>query len=177
MCQNTTDTEDGNGEQLSTTEKRAKWEHLRIVACDGAGYANVTNYSYGVQAARAGEHTYSVELADAEPVSCGCPAFEYQPGDCKHMITVSNEPDVITAATAAKQVAADGGHDDERYSVGYSITIDGTPFAGSFTVENTGMSDSAAVQYAANHLLDTTDVEPGSFDVRAIDVEYREVGR
>ena len=63
------------------TRKRSRWEHLRLAACPSARHVNVTNYSYGVQAARSGEHTYTVSIGrDGLPTGCTCPADEYQPG-------------------------------------------------------------------------------------------------
>jgi hypothetical protein len=42
---------------------------------------NVTNYASGVEAARSGEHTYTVSVGwDGLPTECTCPADEYQPG-------------------------------------------------------------------------------------------------
>ena len=78
------------------TRKRAEWEHLRLAACPGANRVNVCNVSYGVQAKA--DHTYTVVVADGSPTDCGCPAAAYQPGPCKHMVTVADAPDVIDAA-------------------------------------------------------------------------------
>ena len=63
------------------TLKRARWEHLRLAACPGARHVNVTNYASGVEAARSGEHTYTVSVGrDGLPTECTCPAAKYQPG-------------------------------------------------------------------------------------------------
>lgn len=86
------------------TRKRARWEHFRFAACSGANYVNVTNYSYGVQAARAGEHTYSVRLQNGTPVECGCPADKWQP-PCKHRVALADAPDVITEAAGTEASA------------------------------------------------------------------------
>lgn len=65
-----------------------------------------------------------------------------------------------------------------RWTVTYGLTVDGTPYAGSVTVSNTGMSDTAARQYAAHHLLDTTDLDVAAdFDVGDIEVQHQEAGR
>ena len=105
------------------TLKRARWEHLRLAACPGARHVNVTNYSYGVQAARSGEHTYTVAIGpDGLPTECTCPADEYQPGPCKHAVACAgdrevldeamhggSEPSTDVDANADQAVATDGG--------------------------------------------------------------------
>jgi hypothetical protein len=105
------------------TLKRARWEHLRLAACPGARHVNVTNYSYGVQAARSGEHTYTVSIGpDGLPTECTCPADEYQPGPCKHAVACAadrevldeamhggSEPSTDANANANQAVATDGG--------------------------------------------------------------------
>ena len=81
------------------TLKRARWEHLRLAACSGARHVNVTNYSYGVQAARSGEHTYTVSIGpDGLPTDCTCPADEYQPGPCKHSVACAADREVLDEA-------------------------------------------------------------------------------
>ena len=105
------------------TLKRARWEHLRLAACPGARHVNVTNYSYGVQAARSGEHTYTVSIGrDGLPTGCTCPADEYQPGPCKHAVACAADREVLDEAmhggsdpstdadtNANQPVATDGG--------------------------------------------------------------------
>ena len=59
-----------------------------------------------------------------------------------------------------------------NYTITYSVVVDDDDHSSTVTVDNTGMSDSAARQYAANHLFDTTDVTPADIDVHAIDVMY-----
>ena len=72
------------------TLKRARWEHPRLAACPGARHVNVTNCACGVEAARSGEHTYTVSIGrDGLPTECTCPADEYQPGPCKHVVAVA----------------------------------------------------------------------------------------
>ena len=112
------------------TLKRARWEHLRLAACPGARHVNVTNYSYGVQAARSGEHTYTVSIGrDALPTGCTCPADEYQPGPCKHVVACAGDREVLdeamgvtegseasasTDADADQAIATDGGEVADR---------------------------------------------------------------
>ena len=110
------------------TLKRARWEHLRLAACPGARHVNVTNYSYGVEAARSGEHTYTVAIGpDGLPTECTAPADEYQPGPCKHAVACAGDREVLdeamhggsdsvrqytepsTDADANQAVATDGG--------------------------------------------------------------------
>ena len=51
---------------------------------------NVTNYASGVEAARSGEHTYTVSIGrDGLPTECTCPADECQSGPCKHVVAVA----------------------------------------------------------------------------------------
>ena len=51
---------------------------------------NVTNYASGVEAARSGEHTYTVSVGrDGLPTECTCPAAKYQSGPCKHVVAVA----------------------------------------------------------------------------------------
>jgi len=107
------------------TFKRARWEHLRLAACPGARHVNVTNYSY-VQAARSGEHTYTVSIGpDGLPTGCTCPSDEYQPGPCKHVVAVAADREVLDEAMhggskpstgdddANQPVATDGGRDPD----------------------------------------------------------------
>ena len=110
------------------TLKRARWEHLRLAACPGAHHVNVTNYSYGVEAAKGGEHTYTVAIGpDGLPTECTCPADEYQPGPCKHAVACAADREVLdeamhggsdsvrqytdTDADANQEVATDGGRE------------------------------------------------------------------
>ena len=84
------------------TRKRSRWEHLRLAACPSARHVNVTNYSYGVQAARSGEHTYTVSIGrDGLPTGCTCPADEYQPGPCKHVVACAGDREVLDEAMGA----------------------------------------------------------------------------
>jgi hypothetical protein len=101
------------------TLKRARWEHLRLAAVPGAGRVNVCNVSYGVDAKL--DHTYTVTVDRGEPIDCTCPAAEYQPGPCKHVVAVGDAPAVIAAAAggdgseaAAATPAEDEDQDEER---------------------------------------------------------------
>ena len=90
------------------TLKRARWEHLRLAACPGARHVNVTNYSYGVEAARSGEHTYTVSIGrDGLPTGCTCPADEYQPGPCKHAVACAADREVLDEAMHGDSTASD----------------------------------------------------------------------
>jgi len=60
----------------------------------------------------------------------------------------------------------------KNYTITYSIDVDDDDHSGTVDVMDRTMMTSMAKQYAANHLLDTTDVEPGSFDVHAIEVDW-----
>ena len=116
--------------------KRARWEHLRLAACPGARHVNVTNYSYGVQAARSGEHTYTVAIGpDGLPTECTCPADEYQPGPCKHAVAVAADREVLDEAMH-------GGSDSVRQyteandDANQAVATDGGPREPNMTCEN-----------------------------------------
>ncbi|MFC7323091.1 SWIM zinc finger family protein [Halorubrum rutilum] len=85
-------------------EKRAAWEAFEF-ALLGDGNVEVTNGSHG----DAGNHTYTVHVESGIPSHCTCPAWEYQPGVCKHMVAVAIREPVLEAATEDQQVRADGG--------------------------------------------------------------------
>ncbi|KDS91841.2 zinc finger SWIM domain protein [Halorubrum saccharovorum] len=85
-------------------EKRAAWEAFEF-ALLGDGDVEVTNGSHG----DAGNHTYTVHVESGIPSHCTCPAWEYQPGVCKHMVAVGIREPVLEAATEDQQVRADGG--------------------------------------------------------------------
>ena len=105
---------DGQDSNESLAEKRAKWEHLRLAPCLGVGKVNVENVSYGVQAKK--DHTYTVSVESGIPFSCTCSDWTYNNPEngCKHMIAVSNAPDVMDKAQP--DVATDGGHEtDDRF--------------------------------------------------------------
>lgn len=57
----------------------------------------------------ADDHSYTVHVESGIPSDCTCPAWEYQPGVCKHMVAVAIREPVLEAATEDQQVRADGG--------------------------------------------------------------------
>jgi hypothetical protein len=98
----------GNGDGESIDEKRARFEQFSFrVPTDSEGepigFANVANHSYGDS--EAGEHCYSVEIANGEAIGCSCPHRTHRSpsGGCKHMRAVENRDAVIVAASEAGQ--------------------------------------------------------------------------
>ena len=100
------------------TLKRARWEHLCLTACPGAGRVNVCNLSYGVH--EKADHTYTVTVDRGQPTDYTCPAAEYQSGPCKHVVAVAADRAVLDEAMhggsepstdddANQPVATDGG--------------------------------------------------------------------
>lgn len=85
-------------------EKRAQWEAFEF-ALLGDGDVEVTNGSHE----DADNHTYTVHVEGGIPSDCTCPAFEFQPGACKHMVGVGIREPVLEAATEDQPVRADGG--------------------------------------------------------------------
>jgi hypothetical protein len=85
-------------------EKRAQWEAFEF-ALLGDGDVEVTNGSHE----DADDHTYTVHVEGGIPSDCTCPAFEYQPGACKHMVATAIREPVIEAVTEDQPVRADGG--------------------------------------------------------------------
>ena len=62
-----------------------------------------------------------------------------------------------------------------EYRIDYSVmTHDDVWVTGIAQATNDTMNEQVAQQYAAYDLFDTTDVEPGSFDVHTIDVEWEQ---
>ena len=86
------------------TEKRAQWEAFEF-ALLGDGDVEVKNGSHE----DADDHSYTVHVESGIPSDCTCPAWEYQPGVCKHMVAVAIREPVLEAATEDQQVRADGG--------------------------------------------------------------------
>ena len=138
------------------TLKRARWEHLRLAACPGARHVNVTNYSYGVEAAQGGEHTYTVAIGpDGLPTECTCPADEYQPGPCKHAVACAGDREVLDEAMHGgsdsvrqytetdndanpnQAVATDGGERVEDTDGDGARDVSPCPGYGSLTVDDT----------------------------------------
>ncbi len=87
----------------ATTTKRAQYEAFEF-ALEAPGLIRVTNGSYGDDAV---DHSYLVNVEEGIPTACECPAFEYQPGACKHMVAIAIREPVLEAATT--EVATDGG--------------------------------------------------------------------
>lgn len=85
-------------------QKRAQWEAFSF-ALLGDGDVEVTNGSHE----DADEHTYTVHVEGGIPSDCSCPAWEYQPGACKHMVATAIREPVIEAVTEDQPVRADGG--------------------------------------------------------------------
>ena len=99
-------------------EKRASWEAFEFTILEG-GDVEVVNGSHD----EPDEHTYTVHIESGIPFSCNCPAFEYQDGACKHMVSVAIREPLLEAVNAEPTVKADGGvtveadgveHSDER---------------------------------------------------------------
>ena len=85
-------------------QKRAQWEAFEFTVL-GDGGVEVVNDSH----ADTDDHTYTVHVEGGIPADCTCPAFEYQPGACKHMVAVAIQEPVREAASGAQPVRADGG--------------------------------------------------------------------
>jgi len=85
-------------------EKRAQWEAFEFTVL-GDGDVEVVNASHETP----DDHTYIVYVEGGIPSDCTCPAWEYQPGACKHMVTVAIREPVLEAASREQPVRADGG--------------------------------------------------------------------
>jgi len=85
-------------------KKRAQWEAFEFTIL-GDGDVEIVNDSH----ADADDHTYTVHVEGGIPSDCTCPAFEYQPGACKHMVAVAIREPVLEAASREQPVRADGG--------------------------------------------------------------------
>ena len=85
-------------------QKRAQWEAFEFTVL-GDGDVEVVNDSHG----DADNHTYTVHVEGGIPSDCTCPAWEYQPGACKHMVAVAIRESVLDAASREQPVRADGG--------------------------------------------------------------------
>ena len=92
-------------------EKRAQWEAFEFSLL-GEGDVEVVNGSHE----DADEHTYTVHVEGGIPSDCSCPAWEFQPGACKHMVAVAIREPVLEAATEDQPVRADGGVTLEEFS-------------------------------------------------------------
>ena len=92
------------------SEKRAQWEAFEFTVL-GDGDVEVTNGSHE----NPDDHTYTVHVEGGVPGDCTCPAFEYQPGACKHMVAVAIREPVLDAASEEQPVRADGGITFEEF--------------------------------------------------------------
>lgn len=99
-------------------EKRAQWEGFEFTLL-GDGDVEVVNGSHDEPE----EHTYTVHIEGSIPSDCTCPAFEYQDGACKHMVSIAIREPLLEAVNAEPRMKADGGvtveeeeadHSDER---------------------------------------------------------------
>ena len=88
----------------ATVEKRASWEAFEFTILEG-GNVEVVNTSHD----KPEEHTYTVHVEGGIPSDCTCPAWEYQEGACKHMVSVAIREPVLEAATTGPALRADGG--------------------------------------------------------------------
>ena len=84
--------------------KRAQWEAFEYTLL-GDGDVEVVNSSHEEPE----EHTYTVHVEGGIPAHCTCPAWEYQEGACKHMVSVAIREPVREAAGETSQLRADGG--------------------------------------------------------------------
>jgi len=94
-------------------EKRAQWEAFEFTVL-GGGDVEVVNDSHE----NADDHTYTVHVEGGIPSDCTCPAWEYQPGACKHMVAVAIREPVLEAASREQPVRADGGVTLESFGTG-----------------------------------------------------------
>lgn len=85
-------------------QKRAQWEAFEFALLDD-GDVEVANGSHE----DADDHTYTVHIEGGIPSDCTCPAWEYQPGACKHMVAVAIREPVLEAASREQPVRVDGG--------------------------------------------------------------------
>jgi hypothetical protein len=88
----------------ATIEKRASWEAFEFTLLEN-GEVEVVNTSHN----EPDEHTYSVSVESGIPAHCGCPAWEYQEGPCKHMVAVAIREPVLDAASEGPTLKPDGG--------------------------------------------------------------------
>ena len=102
----------------SKSVKRASWEAFEFTLL-GDGDVEVVNTSHE----NPDDHTYTVHVESGIPSDCTCPAFEYQAGACKHMLSIAIRESVLKAANDEPAMRADGGvtvepeetnHSDER---------------------------------------------------------------
>jgi hypothetical protein len=84
-------------ETVSIDEQRAQYEQFSFRLA--GRFVNVANHSYGDE--NAGEHCYSVEIANGEAIGCSCPHWQHRApvGGCKHMRATENVEAVMLAAS------------------------------------------------------------------------------
>jgi hypothetical protein len=87
-------------ESVSIDEQRAQYEQFSFRLA--GSHVNVANHSYGDD--EAGEHCYSVEIANGQAVRCSCPHWTHRSpsGGCKHMRAVEHHDAVILASTESQ---------------------------------------------------------------------------
>jgi len=87
-------------ETVSIDERRAQFEQFSFRLA--GSHVNVANHSYGDD--EAGEHCYSVEIANGQAVGCSCPHWTHRSpsGGCKHMRAVEHHDAVILASTESQ---------------------------------------------------------------------------
>ncbi len=93
--------------------KRASWEAFEFTLL-GDGDVEVVNGSHDEPE----EHTYTVHIESGIPSDCTCPAFEYQAGACKHMLSIAIREPLLEAVSADPTVKADGGLTVEEGTTG-----------------------------------------------------------
>jgi hypothetical protein len=112
MTEENTTAEKGE-ESIDKTAKRAKWEGFEYrVPCEGT--VRVENGSYGD---KSDEHVTVVTVTHGSAESCGCKAYEYQEGPCKHMLAVDAHPAVLMAASPEIEIDTDTTETDQNQAV------------------------------------------------------------
>jgi hypothetical protein len=92
-------------------KKRAQLEALEFRVL-GDGDVEVVNTSHDDR----DEHTFIVHVESRIPSDCECPAWEYQPCACKHVVAVANRKLVLEAVSGEQPVRADGGVTLEEFA-------------------------------------------------------------
>jgi hypothetical protein len=87
-----------NGKAVSDSidERRAAYEEFSF-RVPAEGFVNVANHSYGDS--EAGEHCYTVEIANGEAIDCSCPHATYRDAHCKHQVACESVEAVMLAAS------------------------------------------------------------------------------
>lgn len=105
------------------TAKRAQYEAFEF-ELEAPGIIKVVNGSHPED--ELDDHTYRVDIEDGVPTACECKAFEYHPGDCKHMVAVAIREPVLAAATDAPTPADEDG-DKRAIADGGQVMADEAP--------------------------------------------------